>query len=468
MHKLFVKIERNNYLPKETAGHGFDGWFQTNMASRAGNGMSGGPFGGGGSGANNVMKAIAEALNLTSPVATLLQEDPNALIPNRDQTAGIYGLVQHQYANGGRYSSRDYVQEAVRNGTSKITLSVNSLATRVLFDTASKCGGAKPRATGVEYLEGKSLYAADPRRDPKTQGTKKVVTAKREVIVSGGTFNSPQILMLSGIGPKAELEKLNITVVKDLAGVGHNLMDNQEMPIVGQTPAGAAAGTGAGSGATGVAMLKTDHPAYGERDMFIMQGPYVFRGFWPSNQTAQLPPEVSGVYGVSMVKNHPVNTKGWVKLRTANPVDTPDINFNLYAEGGETDLGAMKDTIAFIRTIYKKLGMTPREPPCSGTLDSKGYCDIVKDDEEWIKKQTFGHHPTSTCRIGADSDPMAVLDSKFRVRGVDGLRVVDASAFTRIPGVFPSVSTFMISQKASDDMIAELADGKAIKACSAA
>ena len=67
-----------------------------------------------------------------------------------------------------------------------------------------------------------------------------------------------------------------------------------------------------------------------------------------------------------------------------------------------------------------------------------------------VTGQTFGHHPTSTAAIGKDGDPMAVLDGKFRVRGVRGLRVVDASAFPKTPGVFPVVSTFMISEKASD------------------
>lgn len=139
--------------------------------------------------------------------------------------------------------------------------------------------------------------------------------------------------------------------------------------------------------------------------------------------------------------------------------DTP----NTDAVGSEYDLAAMKDVIAWVRRIFLRIGITPKEPPCSGTIAADGSCG--KDDEDWIHKQTFGHHPTSTNRIGADNDTMSVLDSKFRVRGVSGLRVVDASAFARIPGVFPVVSTFMISQKASDDMIAELQAGTAIKAC---
>lgn len=165
-----------------------------------------------------------------------------------------------------------------------------------------------------------------------------------------------------------------------------------------------------------------------------------------------------------MVKGSSVNNQGWVKLRSADPLDTPEINFNHYASGAEYDLAAMKDVIAWVRRIYLKIGITPVEPPCTTDPYENGSCG--KDDEDWLHKQTFGHHPTSTNRIGADNDTMAVLDSKFRVRGVAGLRVVDASAFARIPGVFPVVSTFMISQKAADEMIAEERAGMAIERCS--
>ncbi|KAI0384668.1 GMC oxidoreductase [Hypomontagnella monticulosa] len=439
MRNIFTKIEHNNYLPKGTAGHGFDGFFQTAMGSMRGSGKG-----------NKVMDKYAADLNLTMPMSDLLKRDPNVLSADRDTTSSIYGLVQHMYSTGGRYSSRDYIQAAQKDTSVPLTVSVNSLATRVLFDTS-----APPRATGVEYLEGKSLYAADSRRAAGATGTKKTVTAKREVILSGGTFNSPQLLMLSGIGDADHLTQFGIRVIRHSPGVGQNMMDNQEMPIVGS-------GNG-GTGEAGVAMIRTSHPAHGnERDMFLMGGQgFLFRGFWPDNQTARLPADPPQPYGVSMVKGSSMNNKGWVKLRSANPQDAPEINFNHYASGSEYDLEAMKDVIGWVRRIYTSLGITPREPPCTGTIDAEGKCG--KEDEDWLHKQTFGHHPTSTNRIGADNDTMAVLDSKFRVRGIDGLRVVDASAFARIPGVFPVVSTFMISQKASDEMIAELKAGTAIK-----
>jgi choline dehydrogenase len=449
MHKIFTKIEKNNYAPRGTANHGFDGYFQTQMGAMTQSKQTG-PLQG-----NSIMATFAKDWNATLSMSDLLIRDPNEIGPARDQTSSIYGQVSHQYANGNRYSSRDYVQAAVTAGAN-LTVSLTSLATRVLFDTASKCGsGTTPRATGVEFLFGKSLYKADNRRAATAAGVKRTAVARREVIVAGGAFNSPQLLLLSGIGNATELAKFNIPVVKDLPGVGQNLMDNQEMPIVGT-------GSG-GNGMAGVAMYKTRHPAHGERDMFLMGGQgFLFRGFWPDNPV-RTPADPRQPYGVSMVKGSSVNNKGWVKLRSADPMDTPEINFNHFAAGSEYDLEAMKDTVAWIRTVYKRVGITAVEPPCSKGADANGYCG--KEDEDWIHKQTFGHHPTSTNKIGADGDPMAVLDSKFRVRGVSGLRVVDASAFARIPGVFPAVSTFMISQKASDEMLAELKDGTALKQC---
>ncbi|KAF6832166.1 choline dehydrogenase [Colletotrichum musicola] len=445
MRKVFEKIEKNNYLPAGTPAHGFNGWFQTNMDKTT---SVTGPVAG-------VLTAMANDLGQNpSQLPQLVSRDSNELSANRDTSVGIYGLARHARANGQRYSSRDYIVEAVNTRQYPLTLSQNSLATKILFNTS----GGKPRATGVEYLVGRSLYKADARYSPNgPKGEKRTATARREVILAGGCFNSPQLLKLSGIGPAEELRRFNIPVLVDSPGVGTNMQDNQEMPIVGTLRSN----TG-GYGSSGCVMYKTQHAPYGERDMFLMQGPYAFRGFWPSNQSnPALPMDPAGTYGVSMVKQHPQNRAGTVRLLSADPQDVPEINFNLFKQGRETDMGAMKDAVAWVRRIYAKVAgpsgpITPREPPCPGSIQASGACSDPKADESWIEAQTFGHHPTSTCAIGGDGDRNAVLDSKFRVRGVDGLRVVDASAFPRIPGVFPVVATFMISQKASDTILSEM------------
>ncbi|CAI6332089.1 unnamed protein product [Periconia digitata] len=437
MRKIFERIEKTHYLPNGTAGHGFDGYFETNLKKTES--LTQPVLG--------VIQAVAENFSVPtaeSEIVDRMESDANFLDPKRDWTTGIFGLPFHQKANGDRYSSRDYIQDTLA-GKFPLTLSTDSLATRVLFNKTA-CGG-EPRANGIEYLQGKSLYKADARYTSSSNGTLKTAIARKEVIISGGTFNTPQLLMLSGIGPKEQLSQFNISVLANSPGVGSNMQDNQEMPIIGQF------NVTVGPFTQPIIMMKTKHSPDGERDMFVMQGAgFAFRGFWPSNQTnTALPQDGPGTYGISMVKGKPQNTKGYVKLLSSNPQDTPEINFMLYEEGKDIDMGAMKDTIAWARKMYanaKGVSVAAKEPPCPSGPDAEGYCGQA--DEDWITGQTFGHHPTSTAAIGKDGDPAAVLDGKFRVRGVKGLRVVDASIFPKTPGVFPVVSTFMISEKASD------------------
>lgn len=471
MHKIFERIEHNNYLPRGAAGHGFDGFFQTNMDHRV-RGVPDPKLQG-----NNVMHVFAQDFNVTDPayssMSALLTRDSNEHTPDRDATQSLYGLVRHTYANSTRYSVRYYIREALADSKVNLTLSLHSLATKVVFDqSTSTTGGKPPRATAVEFSVGTALYGGDRRQSyARTTRTCKTAQARREVIVAGGAFNSPQLLMLSGVGPAADLKRLNISVVHDLPGVGQHLMDNQEMPIVGSG--------WAGDGEASVAMVRSQHAPYAggkERDTFLMGGPgFVFRGFYPDNQTNNnIPPDPPQSYGVSIVKGSTSGRKGYVRLRTASAFDVPEVNFNLYTDGAnDTDLHAMKDIVAWVRTVYARANITTTEPPCQkasgavaktgmGTGTATGPNACADEDEAWIYQNTFGHHPTCTNHIGADDDPLAVLDSKFRVRGVAGLRVVDASAFARIPGVFPVAPTFMISQKASDDMLAELKNGTAI------
>ncbi|CZS96848.1 related to choline dehydrogenase [Rhynchosporium graminicola] len=430
MIEIFRRIEHNNYLPRGTPGHGFDGYFHVGLpkpTSIQEPGLS-------------VMQAVASSFSLDpSKVLQMVSNDSNFLDPTRDKQEGIWGLPSHIKPDGQRFSSREYINDTIAAGF-PLTLSMNSLATKILFGKPT-ARGSNPRATGVAYLEGKSIYSADSRFTTSNKGVPKIAIAKREVIISGGTFNSPQILMLSGIGPAKQLKKFNIPVLVDSPGVGNNMQDNQEVPVVGITQQIGSGGPG------GCVLIKTKHAVYDERDMIMFQGPFVFRGFWPSNQSnTELPTNKPGTYGIATVKIHPQNRLGTVKLLSNDPQDMPEIHFNLFKEGRKTDIGAMKDTIAWARRVHASVKapvgpITSTEPPCKGKPDTNGSCG--EDDEDWIIGQTFGHHPTSTCAIGGDDDRNAVLDSKFRVRGVEGLRVVDASVFPRIPGAFPVVATYM-------------------------
>jgi choline dehydrogenase len=167
-----------------------------------------------------------EGFNVTGPdhLKQLLERDMNRLDVDRDTKAMLAQLPLHFNQLGRRSGPRNYIADtlAARNadGTARfpLTLSPRSLATKVLFQAPHKSGG-RPKATGVEYLYGEAMYAADRRYNSSAQGEVRTVRASREVIIAGGVFNTPQLLKLSGIGPADELKRFGINVVADLPAV---------------------------------------------------------------------------------------------------------------------------------------------------------------------------------------------------------------------------------------------------------
>lgn len=439
---------------------------------------------------------------------SMVSRDINNNSPARDTTEGLFGLPFHGNATWGRFSARDITLATLAakkpNGKPRypLTLQTHSLVTRVLFDQPGNGkgkgkgkgkgngNGPKPRATGVEYLQGQSIYRADPRNNPSTPaGTPRTAHARREVILSAGVFNTPQLLLLSGIGPAADLAAHNIPLIADLPGVGTHLQDNPELPIVGVSPAGPFTttplptdptctfgfppgapdpcidawrqGTGPYATAgqnTNAFLLRSNHSLNNEVDILIFSlANFAFRGYTPPEAASNQQADPPGAFGMSLVKTNVQSAAGAVRLKSTDPRDTPDINFEVFSgAGGDVDVGALADAAAWARGVYGGVEapvgpMETIEPPCQ--LGAAGGCRQV--DEEWVRGQAFGHHATSTCAIGADGDPWAVLDSKFRVRGVEGLRVVDGSAFPRTPGAFPVIATFLISEKASEDILGD-------------
>lgn len=166
-----------------------------------------------------------EGIEPESPeaLADLLLRDP---YPPGEYSEGVYMLVSAVTENKRRSGARTYIRDTLNakneDGSKRypLTLSTRSLATKVLFDQES----GVPTAYGVEYLVGDALYAADQRYNASTTGELRTVRASREVIVSGGAFNTPQILKLSGVGPREELESLDISVVADVPAVVRNAM----------------------------------------------------------------------------------------------------------------------------------------------------------------------------------------------------------------------------------------------------
>ncbi|CAI6334249.1 unnamed protein product [Periconia digitata] len=475
IRRILTKVEHNNYLPNGTEGHGFNGWLQTTMGDR------------------DIYADGVPRLNIMRSMANLVGLDPNKLVdyvtsdgnfdgPDRDQTTGMWGLPFHATSNWKRFSPRDIILSTIgqkrTDGTPAfpLTLKLNSLTTKVLFEP-----GETPKAIGVEYRTGASIYRADARwNSTVANGTQHTAYARKEVIVSGGTFNTPQILQLSGIGPKALLEEYNIPVVADLPGVGRNLQDNYELPIVGRAQTNISIpnnctfgqpgdpcveqwrrGEGpyaqAGNNGFGT-LIKTSKAIDNERDIFYFNSPGVLRGFTPGGANISLPaqPDPPTTFGWQTVKMHPQNTRGEIKIRSNDPTITPDINFHHFESGADTDVPAIMEAINLARKSMKQTAgpvgpVTAIEPPCPPeNVDDEGACSDPEIDRTWIEEQIFGHHPVGTAAVGGDDNELAVLDTRLRVRGVQRLRVVDASAFPRNPGAFPAAATFLLGEKASE------------------
>ncbi|KAI1436678.1 choline dehydrogenase mitochondrial precursor [Xylaria sp. CBS 124048] len=428
----------------------------------------------------DVSKPIADALN------SILYQDINAPDPERDQKKVFCQLPVHMdNIHYRRSSPRDYVYDTVtaqnRDGSKKYKLDValNTLVTKVTFENDKhSCG--KPQANGIEYLFGQSLYRADPRANlTEDSGIPGFVRATKEVIVSGGAFNSPQLLKLSGIGPKEELEKFGIPVIADLPGVGKNLQDRLEVSVNGNYPTnftrildctylgteddpcweryvdpenkGAAKGAYATNLVFTGAFWPSSFSEDGEQDLWIGGFPALFNGFYPGYSSNAATPHNKTWWSWLVLKAHTRNRAGTVELASANPRDAPVINFhNLYE--GQTKEEADKDALALVEGIRMAQKFFAEVPDIDGKPEVFWPPKEYETDEElveWVKEEAWGHHASCSNKIGTDDDPFAVLDGNFKVRGTKGLRVVDASVFPRIPGTFVVVPVLMISEKAS-------------------
>jgi choline dehydrogenase len=334
------------------------------------------------------------------------------------------------------------------------------------------------RATGVEYMQGRHLYRADPKA-PLTGPRPAVVVserAKREVILSAGAFNTPQLLMLSGIGPKEELEKHGIKVRVDLPGVGRNLQDRYEVGVVSKMKRNFAILKGATFSAPKegeapdpqfkewlegrgvyttngaiIAIAKRSEPSRPLPDLYLFGLAGNFKGYYPGYSK-----DVSWAkdyFTWCVLKAHTNNTAGYVKLRSNDPRDTPEINFKYFDEGSDASGEDLASVVAGVKFVRKILAETPdliAEESVPGPA-------VATDEQvaQFVKDNAWGHHASCTCKIGRRDDPSAVLDSKFRVFGTKGLRVVDASVFPRIPGFFIVSAVYMVSEKAAEEILSE-------------
>ena len=320
---------------------------------------------------------------------------------------------------------------------SNLTCITGAVTTRILFNGK--------RAVGLQYA--------------KDDVTHKVL-ADRDVILSAGAINSPQILMLSGIGDAYVLRDLGLDVVCDVPGVGRNLQDHLEV-YVQQACAKPITLYSAQwkfphiMVAIGLQWF-TSHTGLGA-STHLESG-----GFARSNQVVDHP-NVQFHFLPSSVNDHGRKTgpchayqvhvgpmrprsRGYITLRSTNPYQHPKLVANYLSE--EQDVVEMRDSVRLARKIFAQKAFDPYR----GEELAPGS-DVVSDraiDDFNRKMGDSAYHPSCTCKMGLDSDPMAVVDHETRVRGVSGLRVIDASIMPSIVSGNLNGPTIMLAEKAAD------------------
>jgi choline dehydrogenase len=476
MRAYFERLERCAHRPDERppgggsgpnpSRHGWSGWLQTEKsiprAAFRDRDLR-----------NTILETARAALR--SPEVAVTDADRRArldsqLDPNdwRVVTEDAIGLRYTPLTSKHhrRVGARERVLEVAGRRKDHLKVQLHALATRVLFD-------ANRRAIGVEYLGGERLYRAHPR--PSTaQGQVRLAFAAREVILAGGAFNTPQLLMLSGIGPKAELERHGIPVRVDLGGVGKNLQDRYEVSVMNRMnfaswkPLEGATYTSNdpqykdwaeyddtlyNSNGAILSVIARSGPNAFSPDLFLYAILGRFEGY--AQGYSSLPAKNPNCLSWVVLKAHTVNTAGEVTLRSTDPRDRPVINFRYFDESNDANGDDLRAVVAGIR-LARKLAAPLKQEKLIAREEFPG--DDVGDAElaDWVRKQAWGHHASCTCPIGRQ-DAGGVVSSDFRVHGVEGLRIVDASVFPRIPGYFIASAVYMIGEKAADVIAAAAA-----------
>lgn len=340
-----------------------------------------------------------------------------------------FGLYQVTQRNGRRCSTARGYLHPVRKRPN-LTVRTGALSSRIMFEGQ--------RACGVEY---------------RRLGVTRKVRAEREVLLCGGAINSPQLLMLSGIGPARMLERAGVKAMHELAGVGANLQDHLDV----------------------MTLTRCSQPVTYDNLNELMVGLkyFLYRegigtsniaeagGFLASGLSDGSRPDVQMHFVPALLDDHGRNrlpgdgytlhacnlrpeSRGRIELRSAQPDAAPAIHANYLSESSDVEM--MLECVRCSREILAQPAFRPFRAheihPGNDVTDRNDLLGFIRSKAESI------YHPVGTCRMG--SDDTAVVDPELRVRGIDGLRVIDASVMPTLIGGNTNAPAIMIAEKAAD------------------
>ena len=375
--------------------------------------------------------------------------------------AAEIGIPRNRDYNGERQEGISYVQRTAYKGRRmstaraflnparsrpNLTIRTGAHATRIILDGK--------RAVGVAYAKG------------GLGGAHTEVRASKEVIISGGSVNSPQLLQVSGIGPGPLLRSLGIEVRHELGGVGENLADHYA-PRFGYRVKGAETLNERSKGLRLVAEIAN---YFLGRESILALSPSMVYGFWHSDEATR-PNDLQFLFTPASYKQgkhgllddypgltvaawqHRPESRGYVRARSSDPFAKPVIQPNYLAAEKDQQV-----TVAAMKFARRLINTSPMKP----YLLAEDYPgpNVQSDDELLAAARQWGnstYHLMGTCRMGPASDPTAVVDDQLRVRGMEGLRVVDASVMPAMISANLNAATMMIAEKGSDMLLGKAA-----------